>query len=111
MEAERDWRWAAGYFEGEGHVSFIEGRRLRLMIGSCDPWPLEKFLKIAGMGKIYGPYPVKNKPNNQPVYRYEVGTAARVIPIVTRMYPHLSPRRREKILRMLVEYKEFKEAA
>jgi hypothetical protein len=47
--------WAAGLFEGSGTI-VPNGTLPVLRIGLTDRGVLERFHKIVGVGKIYGPY-------------------------------------------------------
>ena len=61
METEHsviDLAWAAGFYEGEGWVSFLntpsmKNPQLRLMVTQKDTVPLEKLRDIFGVGSIY----------------------------------------------------------
>ena len=66
MEAE-DIAWAAGFFEGEGHVNVqLRGNKsyLAITIAQVDRRPLDKFMELFG-GRVngpYGPYTTQKKP-------------------------------------------------
>lgn len=61
--------WAAGFFDGEGYcgrTAFTKAKggkkyyRWRADISQVHKEPLERFLKVIGHGKIYGPYTPKS---------------------------------------------------
>lgn len=63
MSSETEIAWAAGLFEGEGsiHANRINGRvYLLLNLSSTDRDVVERFHRIIGCGKVYGPYYEKN---------------------------------------------------
>ena len=55
-----DVAWCAGFFEGEGHISFTVRKRdnaswLSIAVAQVHREPLDKFAEVLG-GKVYGPY-------------------------------------------------------
>lgn len=69
--------WCAGFFDGEGHVSYyrsyphiITGRvtgamRCNVPQASDNIETLERFQRAVGLGKIKGPYPMPNSTRTQ----------------------------------------------
>lgn len=56
--SEIDLAWAAGFYEGEGWVSFLntpsmKNPQLRLMVTQKDTVPLYKLKEIFGVGSVY----------------------------------------------------------
>lgn len=70
-----DITWAAGFFEGEGHINCqIRGNKsfLAITIAQVDRRPLDKFANLFG-GKVYGPYgPYTTQ--KKPFYQYTAYT-------------------------------------
>lgn len=69
--------WAAGFFEGEGCVTYNSNkprRTLKLTVGQsgydCPP-PLTRFATAVGLGKITGPYG-PYLPNRKPAWHWNV---------------------------------------
>lgn len=94
--------WAAGFFDGEGHIGVNRHRSgrlcLQITIGQAgSPECLERFQKAAGgVGSIYGPYkPGKN--SKQEHYQYRVYTDAGVTHIVDLLWDHLSGPKKKQI--------------
>jgi hypothetical protein len=70
---DTDIAWCAGFFDGEGHVSYhrsypmgISGRVSAQMYANVPQCSdnievLEKFQRIVGLGKLKGPYKTKRK--------------------------------------------------
>lgn len=93
--------WAAGFFDGEGHVrscmTNTRGGRVQpyrdwfLSISQVHPAVLERFrAAVGGIGTIGGPYKRKN-PNAQDVYRFAAGGFHHVQAIGAMLLPFLSP--------------------
>lgn len=61
-------QWAAGFFEGEGHIRWADKKRspfLHLEIAQVNREPLDAFRDIFGKGNVcgpYGPYAANKKP-------------------------------------------------
>ena len=54
-----DLAWAAGFFDGEGCVTFNRSRGRNSIVVSIrqhHPEVLEKFARVVGVGKVSGPY-------------------------------------------------------
>ncbi len=72
-----DLAWAAGFYDGEGHCHWHHKERkgrqygyIGISIAQVEKQPLEKFLGIVQVGKIYGPYGGRSKNNPTPYYVY-----------------------------------------
>jgi hypothetical protein len=81
--------YLAGIYEGEGNVQFKNTPILR--VSQKDEWLLNRIITICGVGKIY--YYSKGK--HPFSIWYISGDNARYI--LGKLYPLLSPRRREQI--------------
>src|SRR5687768_1818337 len=94
--------WAAGFFDGEGHIRCDEdkkGRRyVQLSVAQVHTEVLEKFKRVVGdLGNIYGPYQYKNNPGNwQPRWKYSIGNFEGVQAIVGMLWKYLSPIKRRQ---------------
>ena len=58
MVKETDRAWAAGYFDGEGHVGYTHPSdrnvgRINLSVSQKDRRSLDRFAQIVGVGKVY----------------------------------------------------------
>jgi hypothetical protein len=90
--------WAAGFFDGEGHISWGSpgpGSKTfkcgygtpRLMVGQTHKEPLSRFLDAVGGGNITGPY--SRGPTRRPMWSYQAyGETA--IKIFQLLAPYLS---------------------
>lgn len=99
---EEDLAWAAGFFDGEGST-YLEKHRthpgyfnLEMSVTQSDargrPHVQEKFARLAGIGRIYGPYP--SGPAWDPVYRWKVRKPALIQELVSRLDPWLGDLKR-----------------
>lgn len=96
--------WAAGFFDGEGHVGLRTRRgrsyeQLQLAITQADRQVLDRFAAAVGpsLGKVYGPYDVSRyNVRSQPVWRYVSVHHTNVQAIVAMLWEWLSPVKREQ---------------
>lgn len=81
--ANHDIKWAAGFFEGEGHTGFHwryhknnprKYGRLKIEISQCHVEPLNTFKDILGCGSVTGPYG-PYQANKKPYYLYTASGA------------------------------------
>lgn len=86
--------WAAGLYEGEGHIGF-SGGRIQMRINSTDVDVLERFQQIFGVGKVYGPY--KSGPRCKPIYHWACYRRANVEMVVNQILPLLGERRKRQV--------------
>jgi hypothetical protein len=93
---ELDIAWAAGFFDGDGHVSAVrqsragngrESRWLRMALGQSDRRPLDRFAAIFG-GKIIpvGPNALSVKPR----WMWYLARRGEVRAAMEAMLPYLS---------------------
>lgn len=87
--------WAAGFYEGEGCIAYCRGH-LMLTISQVNREPLDRFYRWAGTGTVS---PMKSVPIN--IFRSS-GLHAQHLAVM--MWPHLSARRQDQILRALVPF-------
>ena len=106
-----DVAWAAGFFEGEGHVKCVKRKNVKrtdryfsIEIAQVYPEPLEYFKDIFG-GKVYGPYGPYST-NKQPYYMYAAyGAVAR--DALDLMMPYLF-RKGDQARKALDEWNEYR---
>ena len=101
---KRSIEWAAGLFEGEGHISnrISEGRkRYTLDINMTDRDVMEDFAEFFGL-KCNGPYhPASAKPHHLPFWRVSAGSKDKVREMLDAMLPHLGNRKAYSALNIL----------
>lgn len=89
--------WAAGFFDGEGHVRFT-GKCLELVVVQSGvsgvPHPISRFASaVARLGSVYGPY---LQPRARPRYYYTIRGAERTQAAIALLWNWLSePKRRQ----------------
>jgi len=101
--------WAAGFFDGEGHVSVIQStprpRDTRsyfhpaLVVTQGDPGPLERFrAAVCGIGKVLGPYQTGTRADGtsyRPAWQFRVGSWADTQAVVALLWRWLSAPKRQ----------------
>ena len=97
--------WCAGFFDGEGHIGTgigrIKGkwtaRPLRLNVSQTDRFVLDRFRDAVGIGRVTGPYlNTKRRPNEAPVFYFQVARFESVQAVVALLWTWLSPVKREQ---------------
>jgi hypothetical protein len=102
--------YCAGLFEGEGYVGSCRAYKAKdgsirarprptisVSIGMTDREPLEIFKNQFG-GTIYAPA-VRKNPRYKPVWRYQLSALEDVSKALVLMWPYLSPRRKDQIVK------------
>ena len=106
--------WAAGFFDGEGHVGF-QTRRTRagtthrlaqVQVCQSHREPLDRLVVALGVGRVNGPYRTKN-PKAQPYWAYRVSTHEGVQHLAASLWPWLGAVKREQFRAVLTRWKEF----
>lgn len=113
---ELELAWAAGFFDGEGHISARRvklkpredgiqryGRRLQFRINQIDTAVLERFRTAVGYGTIYV-LSRKRKPNHSDIFCYAVNGSAQIRVVATKLLPYVSPVKHKQITEALAEY-------
>ena len=108
--------WAAGLFEGEGSIERWRptgqgNQQARLAVSMTDRDVLERFAKIVGVGKVWGPYQTKSGLNAKgqpykPMYRWAVVRITDVQRILRDFWPYLGQRRRARAADVIAGYYE-----
>lgn len=98
MWTREDLAYAAGLFEGEGHVGFNNRAKApKLTVDSTDLDVLERLLACVKVGTICGPYLRGTRPGNKPIWRWHVQNQAHAYALAVALYGFLGKRRRERI--------------
>lgn len=93
--------WAAGLFEGEGHISWAKSPKY-LVIGltTTDEDVIRKFLDVVGMGAISGPY--RNVSDaNKPVWKWRAYGVKKVQYLGRLWWPYLGTRRQRRLASLI----------
>ena len=111
--------WAAGFFDGEGHIGVHVGDHsqgrpwkridLYLSISQVDRRVLDRFRDAVGVGSVNGPYihpSVAARKNEQPRYYFTTAKFEHIQAVVAMLWQFLSPVKREQALSALRTVKE-----
>lgn len=102
--------WAAGFYEGEGSCGCynVKGyESLRLVISQAEPEPLIRFKDALGFGKIYGPYPYRNRPTRKPIWHYKLARAGEIMTVISALWPWLSRRRKDQFAAAMKKWRGY----
>ena len=100
MSAMTEWAWAAGFFDGEGCISYKrKGGLWRLVVQQNVREPLEVLERLFG-GTLYGPYTRQRSRNgvgewSNPYYVWRLNTQEDVVLALEAMYPYLTVKREQ----------------
>lgn len=107
---DADIAWAAGLFEGEGHISIIRVKArpdslhlIRLGITMTDRDVLGRFCATVECGRVTGPHTFNRPAHHKPIYRWAIGNRKDVERILLAFLPWLGERRSAKAQEMLAE--------
>lgn len=106
--------WAAGFFDGEGHVHYAVRRTARgtahQAIGSTvaqsDRERLDFLAAVLGVGRVHGPYHSRNE-RAQPYHQWCVNRFELVQHVGAAMWPWLGPPKRQQFYRALSSWQAF----
>lgn len=108
-----DFAWAAGFFDGEGHVGFHKQRKYRTVrasITQLDRRVLDKFQRIVGIGHVSGPH--KNGSGERPrYYHYTAQGFNAVYALYGVLAPYLSEIKDTAFQSSLSNMLEYKDGA
>lgn len=101
--------WAAGFFDGEGHVrnriAKLDAARtspnpsvmLMLTISQASsPELLERVRAAIGVGAVYGPYEHRQRPNQKPFYTFTACGIEKVQHCICCLWPWLGSTKRQQ---------------
>lgn len=116
MRTDVELAWAAGLFDGEGHISArrvkvkpredgVEryGRRLQFRITQKYPEVLERFKASVGLGKIYKQERTHHGAYG-PIYTYVIYGRAQIHEVCTLILPWVSPVKHRQITEALAQF-------
>jgi hypothetical protein len=100
LESSDEWRsWAAGLYDGEGSTCLMDHRtheaykiaeaNITQSSSSGEPQVLTRFMRIVGVGHVYGPY--EQVDGNLPVYRWKSCIFIEIDQMLERVWPWLGP--------------------
>lgn len=106
--------WAAGFFDGEGHIRANRGLRksdpqrrvysgVFLEVAQKDPTLLHRLKTALGVGYVLGPYR-NNKNGHHFSYRFMAGSFEQVQQAVASMWQWLGPIKKKQCSEALTNY-------
>jgi hypothetical protein len=104
--------WAAGFFDGEGHVGTPKARpHIHFSISQVDRRVLDRFRRaVGGLGSVHGPYnhPImKARGNEQPRFYFQVSRYEYVQAIIAMLWPWLDVVKRKQAAAVLRRHREI----
>lgn len=87
--------WCAGFFEGEGSITYSDKTGIRVSIDNTDLDTLQRFLEYTQVGTIYGPRNRGEK--RKPIWVWDLSATETAITLLRRLRPYLLQRRRQRI--------------
>jgi len=105
--------WAAGFFDGDGSTCTtkqykVKPRRLKLQIGQCHPFVLERFCAAVEEGKVYGPYHKTSALTKRPYWLYHIENDLKVNRVLDKLWPYLSQQKKAQATRARADREESK---
>lgn len=84
--------WAAGLFDGEGHIGFVGKHSVVMQLGMTDEDVVRRFHTVVGVGRLSGPY--SNGPRGRkPVWLWAAQHTPDVRELLVALKPWLGERR------------------
>jgi len=111
VSREVELAWCAGFFDGEGHVSYHRGYPSKMSgcvsaqmfanVPQCSDniEVLEKFQRIVGLGKLLGPYKTAKKPKHVLTFGIK-----EVQPLFLMLKPYLGKEKTEDFQRAILAF-------
>lgn len=116
MASDFELSWAGGLWDGEGSMAVYPKRNGSLVLHASmhqnHPEVLEKFCRIVGIGRVYGPYgPYPNRPRSpNPGWQWSVGGTSVVPEFFEIIRPYISSVKVEQGIEAIARYRAWKEA-
>jgi hypothetical protein len=105
----RDIVWLAGFLEGEGFFTLVDGKGILMASDSTDLDVIEHAARIVSMPKVYGPYGNGVSKNtgipHKLKYRVQVHGKKAASWMMT-LFPLMGTRRKEQIKKALLAWRE-----
>lgn len=107
--------WAAGFFDGEGHIGCTNNRNkklnrvyrhLHIQIVQTNREVLERLQNALPFGALYGPYR-ENRLNHKSYWQWHVDSYEAVQQVVCALWPRLSRPKKEQAKAALFTYREY----
>ena len=111
MTSQTELAWAAGFFDGEGHISLRNSgkgfKRIAVQAAQIDRQVLDRFQKAVGVGHVYGPYTPKAK-TRKPYFGWQTtGGLEQAQHAIAMLWNWLSPVKKAQGKKALLLAKEY----
>ena len=110
MSDREELAWAAGFFDGEGHIGLEKASRPtqmcpRIQVTQTEPLTLERFRHaVGGLGTINGPYNHGGS-DKKPTWRYTTNRFEHAQAVVAALWLFLSAPKRAQIANTIRRYR------
>lgn len=96
--------WAAGFFDGEGHISTQGQWGMNMAVYQVDRRPLERYqAALGGLGRIY--LRSHSNPNHRPIHIHKARSFEQAQAIIALLWNWLSGPKREQAAAALQRYR------
>ncbi len=116
MRTPLELAWAAGFFDGEGHIGARKGEtaawRIIVQLNQTDRAVLDRFRAAVGVGLIWGPRS-RNNPRHKDIYFYRAGGFEQSQAVIAMLWPFLSAPKRQQAalaLRQMIDWHADRDA-
>ena len=102
--------WAAGFFDGEGHVRCRRSnttKQLILQVNQVGRETLDRLRQTVGFGTVDGPYQNGTQVNRSPHYKYWVCNFEHVQAAIALMWPWLSSPKKSDARQALLDMRVY----
>lgn len=92
--------WAAGFFDGEGHIGVVTPKsgnaHIHIQVVQTEEGPLQRLQTVLNVGRIYGPY--NHGGNRRPYKQLHIDRFESVQHTVCALWPWLSAPKKRQIV-------------
>jgi hypothetical protein len=98
--------WAAGFFDGEGNTGSAWSSPIHVQVSNTDLRLLQRFWAALGVGRISGPYTLKNRPQNRPHWHWAATSFEDAQAAIALLWVWLSESKRKQAAKALRQYRD-----
>lgn len=99
VAAAADLAWAAGLFDGDGCVTTHPTSGLQVLMSKTDQEVLDRFCKVAALGKVYGPY--SNGPGKRQRWQYQIADREDIRTLYRLLWNHLGSVKKDQYTKLI----------
>lgn len=110
MRRIQDIAWLGGLLEGDGTFTTMrrrtrQGQYPAIRLAMSDEDTIKRAAKVAGVGRVYGPYTRAAGLGNKPMWVWHVQRQADAAGLMMTLYPLMSARRKGRIREVLAAWR------